>query len=228
MFVVPSPVAMSHPGTTMLTGADEEPAPAPEPVDDVPEEMAEEARAHTAPVIEWWLVRTAGASVEQAVALAAWGPSALLAGALAAMSAADRGAPLASFEEVAEAAALVPPYAYLVARYAGLDHEESLVAARADVASVEAAIERFSREEVLGALTSGLLPEDYATLRRVATHEEALEAGSLGVTTAEYVLAVGAGASHAEIIEVVRSGADLWGYARRRSLGFQSRSGQPA
>lgn len=194
----------------------------------VPVEMAEEAAAHSAPASEWWLARAAGATVEQASTLAAWGAQALLAGALAAMAAIDKGSPLASFEEVAEAAGLVAPYAYLVARYAGLNHEEALVAARADISAVEAAISRFSKEEVLEALISGLLPEDYATLRHVATHAEALEAGSLGIASSEYVLAAGSGASHTEIVELVRSGSDLWSYARRRSLGLNARSGQPA
>jgi len=190
--------------------------------------MAEEAADHSAPATEWWLVRAAGASVEQAAALAARGPSALLAGALAAMAVVDKGSPLASFEEVAEAASSVAPYAYLVARYASLSHEEALVAARVDIISVEAAISRFSKEEVLDALINGLLPEDYATLRHVATHAEALEAGSLGIASSEYVLAAGAGATHAEITQLVSSGSDLWNYARRRSLGLSARSGQSA
>jgi|GEM_PF-2867478 len=223
MLLVPTavrgePVVVGQQDAADATGATE---------DIVPPEMAEEAAEHSAPAQEWWLARTAGASSEQAAALAACGPSALLAGALAAMSAAD-GVPLASFEEVADAAFSVAPYAYLVARYAGLGHEEAKLAARADVAAVEAAISRFSKEEVLEALLNGLLPEDYAALRHVATHAEALEAGSLGIASSEYVLAAGAGATHAEITDLVRSGSDLWSYARRKSLGLDSRSGQPA
>lgn len=238
MLVVPVPVATAPLGLGSppvpedgppTTGKEDDGSLAPTGEEEViPVEMAEEAAAHKAPASEWWLARAAGASVEQAAALAVWGPSALLAGALAAMSAADKGSPLASFEEVAEAASLVAPYAYLVARYAGLGHEEALVAARADITAVEAAISRFSKEEVIEALISGLLPEDYATLRHVASHAEALEAGSLGIASSEYVLAAGAGATHAEITELVRSGSDLWGYARRRSLGLNARSGQPA
>jgi hypothetical protein len=189
--------------------------------------MADEAAANAAPAVEWWLARAAGASVSQAVALAAWGASALLAGAMA-TRATDGGQPLASFDEVADAASSVAPYPYLLARQAGLSHSEALVAARADVPSVEAAIARFAKEEVLEALASGVAPEDYVTLRHVTTHTEALEAGSLGVGPADYVLAAGAGASHAEIVEAVRSGSNLWDYARRRNLGLSARSGQPA
>ena len=189
--------------------------------DIVPPELAEEAAGHGAPAVEWWLARSAGADIGQASALAASGPSALLAVAIAAGAGPD-GHRLASVDEIVEAAGRAAPYAYLTARGIGLGHEEAMTAAWADVASVEAAMGRFSKADVLAALAAAIPPWDYATYRRTATHEEALEAYSMGARASDYALASGAGATHAEIVAAVRSGSDLWDYTRRKNLGLGS------
>lgn len=191
----------------------------------VPDEVVAEALAHGASPAAWFLVKLSGASVEQAALLAAHGQATLLIGALAQMAAVDKDHALASFEEVADAANEVRPDAYIVARYAGLDHEEALLAARVDIVSLEAAVSRFPKDEVIEALVGGLLPEDYATFRRFASHSEAIEANAARITSSDYALAAGAGAAHQEIIAAVKAGSNLWDYARRRNLGLGA---QPA
>jgi hypothetical protein len=126
----------------------------------VPADMADEARSHGADVVAWWLVRSGGATVEQAAVLAGLGPAALVAAAVA------ERASLATCDEVARAALGVSAYAYLAARELGLDHDGAQLVAGSDLGAFEMAAERFGQAEVLGALAEGLGPADYAALRR--------------------------------------------------------------
>jgi len=176
--------------------------------------MAEEASLAKAPAVAWWLARSAGASPEQAQALAQWGERALLAAAI------GLHLGLATCEDLAEAARLVDPLSYLLSREDGFNHDESILAAGSDLNAVGALVQRFGRATALEALKAGVAPADYAAYRRFVGHDQALEAHRSGVRAADYVLAASSGASHAEVLDAVAKGVDLWGYARKRNLGL--------
>lgn len=182
----------------------------------IPDDMAAEARERGAPAISWWLARSAGINLDTASRLAAVGEEALLASVIAVRQ------KLATAEEVAEASARTASFAYLLARSSQLSHSEALRVSdvQVDIRLIEAVVAKFGSQDALSALDAGIKPEDYALYRRVASHAQAMEAASLGISAHDYVLAAGAGAAHDEIVETVRSGLDLWDYARRKTLGL--------
>lgn len=209
-YYVPADTPRPAPGYEVYLGAGAEP----EAQFDVPDEVAVEAASHGAPATEWWAARCAGADVAQAVALSACGSRALLAGAIAAPVG------LATFDEIASAAKISDPYIYLVTRETGLSHEEAVVAMRTGAAVLEALLAKFDKADVVEALASGIAPADYATLRRVSSHHDAISAHTMGIRPADYALARQTGASHQEVVEAVQSGTNLWDFTRRRNLGL--------